>query len=307
MKESKGLVFDIKRFALHDGQGLRTTIFLKGCPLKCQWCHNPEGINQKRQLLYFKEKCIHCRRCEQSSSREEIVYENDRPYFHKGSNYDKVIQYCPSNALQYDSQEYSVDELLKEIEKDQIFYKYEGGVTFSGGEPFIQYDYLFECLKELSSKDIPTVIETSLYTTRENIESVLPYIQTLYVDLKLFDEKEHLMYTGVSSKRIKENIKFVLESEYRDKVIIRTPLIPHITATHKNIANIAKFISHIYKDVSYELLNYNVLASSKYDLLDQDYMLEKSLKMFQIHEMNNFYDRLKENGVHNIISEEEKV
>ena len=116
MKISKALVFDIKRFAIHDGSGLRTTVFFKGCPLRCLWCQNPEGLNTQRQVIYFKNKCIHCRCCQQF--KEQINYQNDRPYFQNHQDFDQVIKTCPSSAIQYDSQEYTLDKLMNKIKED---------------------------------------------------------------------------------------------------------------------------------------------------------------------------------------------
>ena len=163
MKASKALVFDIKRFAVHDGHGLRTTVFFKGCPLRCRWCQNPEGLETTRQVLYFKTKCIHCRYCQQFN--EHIDY-RDRPYFKENQNdFTDVIKACPSGAIQYDSKEYDLDDLLSKIKEDEVFYKHGGGVTFSGGEPFMQGNFLIEILKRCKEEKIHTAIETSFYTS----------------------------------------------------------------------------------------------------------------------------------------------
>ena len=152
MKISKALVFDIKRFAIHDGSGLRTTIFFKGCPLRCLWCQNPEGLNTQRQVIYFKNKCIHCRCCQQF--KEQINYQNDRPYFQNHQDFDQVIKTCPSGAIQYDSQEYTLDKLMNKIKEDEVFFQHGGGVTFSGGEPFMQGEFLIEILKRCQKEKI---------------------------------------------------------------------------------------------------------------------------------------------------------
>lgn len=187
MKASKALVFDIKRFAVHDGHGLRTTVFFKGCPLRCRWCQNPEGLETTRQVLYFKTKCIHCRCCQRFN--EQIEY-HDRPYFKENQNdFTDVIKACPSGAIQYDSKEYDLDALLSKIKEDEVFYKHGGGVTFSGGEPFMQGDFLIEILKRCKEEKIHTAIETSFYTSLELIKKALPYLDLIYIDLKLFDEK----------------------------------------------------------------------------------------------------------------------
>ena len=259
MKIFKALVFDVKRFAVHDGQGLRTTVFFKGCPLRCKWCQNPEGLSIQRRPIYFKNSCIHCRRCERFSKEHQMKYENNRPYFNLKyeGDFDNLIKVCPSSAIRYDSEEYDIDKLIEKIKEDQIFFRDDGGVTFSGGEPLMQGEFLTTILKKCKEEGINTAIETTLYASLDLIKDILPYLDLIYVDLKVFDENKHREFTGVSSKIIKEHIRYILESEHKDKVIIRTPLIPSMTATDDNIINIANFLVNIYPEVKYELLNYN--------------------------------------------------
>ena len=262
MKISKALVFDIKRFAIHDGSGLRTTVFFKGCPLRCLWCQNPEGLNTQRQVIYFKNKCIHCRCCQQF--KEQINYQNDRPYFQNHQDFDQVIKTCPSGAMQ--------------------------------GE------FLIKILKRCQKEKIHTAIETSFYTSLELIKKALPYLDLVYIDLKIFDEQKHQACTNVSSQLIKENIRYVLQSEYKDKVIIRTPLIPTMSATDENIHQIVKFLIQINPEVKYEMLNYNPLASAKYELVNLKYGLE-SYQMFTKQQMQHFYDVALQAGIKNLIKE----
>lgn len=305
MKTSKALVFDIKRFALHDGHGLRTTVFFKGCPLRCKWCQNPEGLSDQKRPIYFKNSCIHCKRCEQFSKENQMEYKNERPYFnleYKG-DFDNLIKACPANAIRYDSEIYDVQTLIEKIKEDQVFFRDEGGVTFSGGEPLMQGDFLYEILKACKEEKNHTAIETTMYGSFELIKKILAYLDLIYIDLKVFDEKKHEEYTNVSSDIIKKHIKYILESEYREKVIIRTPLIPTMTATDQNIKNIANFLFQIYPDVKYELLNYNPLASAKYELVDLEYKIDKQLKMFNKKEMNHFYQVVYETGLKNLIIE----
>lgn len=305
MKTSKALVFDIKRFAVHDGQGLRTTVFFKGCPLKCKWCQNPEGLSPKRRPIYFKNSCIHCRRCEQFSKENQMTYKNDRPYFNLNyfDNFDNLVKACPAAAIRYDSEEYGIEGLLEKIKEDQVFFRHDGGVTFSGGEPLMQSEFLVEILKRCKAENIHTAIETTLYAALDLIKKVLPYLDLIYVDLKVFDENKHKELTNVSSKMIKEHIQYVLESEHKDKVIIRTPLIPSMTATDDNITNISNFLVNIYPEVKYELLNYNPLASSKYELVDLEYEVGKQYKMFNKKQMQHFYDIVYTTGLKNLIIE----
>lgn len=305
MKTSKALVFDIKRFAVHDGNGLRTTVFFKGCPLRCKWCQNPEGLSSKRRPIYFAKSCIHCRRCEQYAKENQMIYQNNRPYFnleYKG-NFDNLVKICPSAAIRYDSEEYDIGKLMEKIKEDQVFFRHDGGVTFSGGEPLMQGEFLVEILKKCKEERIHTAIETTMYASFDLIQRVLPYLDLIYIDLKVFDEDEHQKLTGVSSKIIKEHIQYILESEYKDKVIIRTPLIPSMTATDDNIINIANFLVSIYPKVKYELLNYNPLASSKYELVDLEYGVDKQYKMFNKEQMQYFYHIVYATGLKNLIIE----
>lgn len=302
---SKALVFDIKRFAVHDGTGLRTTIFFKGCPLKCKWCQNPEGLSPKRQLLYFKNDCIHCQRCLKFSKPGQMKYLNQRPYFNYEylGSFDNLIDACPSGAIRYDSIEYDVETLIEKIKDDQVFYRDDGGVTFSGGEPLLHGKFLLEVLKRCKDEKIHTAMETTMYAPLDLIKRILPYLDLIYIDLKLFDENLHYQYTGVLPKQIKENITYILTSSYKNKVIIRTPLIPAITATDRNISQIASFLVNIYPEVKYELLNYNPLAASKYELINEQYALDSNLKMFDNKQMEHFYQLISKNGLKNIIKE----
>ena len=299
MKISKALVFDIKRFAIHDESGLRTTVFFKGCPLRCLWCQNPEGLNTQRQVIYFKNKCIHCRCCQQF--KEQINYQNDRPYFQNHQDFDQVIKTCPSGAIQYDSQEYTLDKLMNKIKEDEVFFQHGGGVTFSGGEPFMQGEFLIKILKRCQKEKIHTAIETSLYTDLENVQKALPYLDQIYCDCKLYDENLHKQYTGVSNEKVLKNIAYLLQSNKKEHVIVRTPLIPTMTASFENISSISRFLVSCYGDVHYEILNYNPLAQSKYAYLDMEYCFKENPKMYSSEKMQEFYDCAKQNGIKNLV------
>lgn len=305
MKISKALVFDIKRFAVHDGYGLRTTVFFKGCPLRCKWCQNPEGLSSQRRPIYFENSCIHCQRCLEFSKKNQIKYENNRPYFnlqYEGT-FDNLVKACPGNAIRYDSEAYDIKQLMEKIKEDRAFFRDDGGVTFSGGEPLMQGEFLYEILKACQEEKIHTAIETTMYGSLELIKKILPYLDLIYIDLKVFDEKRHMELTNVSSKMIKQHIEYILESEYRNKVIIRTPLIPTMTATDHNIKSIANFLVNIYPEVKYELLNYNPLAFAKYELVDLEYEVDKQLKMFDKEQMEHFHQLVYQTGLKNLIIE----
>lgn len=301
----KGKIFDIKRFAVHDGKGIRTTVFLKGCSMKCVWCQNPEGISMENTPIYFKSRCIKCRICEKFINGNGAVFENNNLEGEKISaeNIKQIIENCPVEAVQKSLKEMTIEEVVNEILKDKIFFKNGGGATFSGGEPLLQKDFLIEILKKLKEENINTAVETALNVKTEILREILPYIDFVYADLKIFDEEKHKKYTGVSNELIKKNIKFLLESTKKENVVIRTPMIPEFTAYEKNIKEISRYISEIYPDVKYEILNYNPLAESKYEMTGKKYCFEKNPSLYTEKEMKKFRNIAEKNGIKKIIIE----
>lgn len=299
MKHSKALVFDIKRFAVHDGKGIRTTIFLKGCPLRCRWCQNPEGLDVRRGVMFIASKCIHCQICHQTCP-EKIRWENNRPYFHPYDDIDTAVEACPSTALSYDCKEYDTKTLVQRIMQDKVFFDHGGGVTFSGGEPFLQFDALIDLLMECHKEGIHTAVESSLYTDQKWLIQALPYLDQIFCDLKIFDETKHIWATGISNRSILENIRFLLQTDKKDIVTVRTPLIPNYTAYDDNIASIASFLSSFYPDVQYELLNYNPLAPAKYPFTQFTYGVKEETKPLTPPQMQHFKDLAKQNGLRHV-------
>lgn len=301
-----GKIFDVRRFSTHDGDGIRTTIFFKGCPLKCIWCQNPEGIYPQEQLIYFKNKCINCGLCVKNCSNESVIQKDKKIEIVQEKCTEEqnkvVIDVCPTGALAINSKSYTLDEIVEMALKDKAFFKYGGGVTLSGGEPFFQKEFIIGLLKKLKEAEINTAIETSLFAEGEYILEALPYLDIIFADFKIFDNEKHKAVTGASNELIKGNLKLILESDKRDNVIIRTPLIPRFTATKKNISDICKYISDIYPNVRYELLNYNPLAKAKYNLVDNlDYCFEENPKMYNDEQMEEFYVIAYSAGVRNLI------
>ena len=283
-----GLVFDVRRFSTHDGAGIRTTIFLKGCPLRCKWCQNPEGLSLEPQFIYLENQCIHCGTCTKVCKNNAITLTDNKLHINKlaTNNWKAPIEACPAACLTMDCKPYTVEELVKLALKDEAFFKHGGGVTLSGGEPLFQKDFSIALLKALKEAGIHTAIETSLYADQSIVKEALLYLDSIYSDLKIFDRDKHKEFTGVYNDKIKENIRFILESDKRDQVILRTPLIPSMTATKENVYEIAKFISDIYPEVKYELLNYNPLAKAKYKLVGKEFCFEENPKMYTGDEMN---------------------
>ena len=301
----KGYVFDFKRFSTHDGHGIRTTIFLKGCTLNCVWCQNPEGISIRQRPLYFPNKCIHCNTCvhlsENGGVREidgEIKLDVSRQ-----EDWHQIIEQCPSAALTMDSREMTVEEVVDEACKDAPFFKYGGGVTLSGGEPLFQHEFAIGILKGLKERGVTTTIETASHISTEIYRKAMKYIDYVFADLKIIDSGLHKKYTGVDNTLIRKNLEWLLGSEKAEHVTIRTPLIPDMTANEQNIAGIARFISDLYPEVKYEILNYNPLASAKYDMVDKKYCFEENPPLYSDEQMRKFGEIATENGVKNLILE----
>ena len=301
----KGRIFDIRRFSTHDGDGIRTTVFLKGCPLACAWCQNPEGISIKKRPLHFENRCIHCGTCVAKCKNGGVEQKGGNIQLHieKEEDWERLIDWCPAGALEMDSRECDVEEIMQEIRKDLVFYRHGGGITLSGGEPLFQWEFALEILKQCKKEGIHTAIETSLYTDGEVLKKILPYLDHIFADFKIADEKKHQKYIGVSNKRIKENLKLLLGSEKKEHVVIRTPMIPGITAVKENIQDISAYISSIYPEVSYEILNYNPLAEAKYHLIDREYCFEENPKLYTKEEMGEFESWARLGGTKNVIIE----
>lgn len=244
----KGVIFDIKEMTVHDGSGVRLTVFLKGCPLRCEWCHNPEGLNMSPELMYKKKKCVKCNQCLQKCEHEEC-----KPF-------GRCIKVCPVNALYVCGKEYASEELAKIINgHKRIFDLTGGGVTFSGGEPLMQWKFLKEVISLIPG--IHTAIETSGYASKEIFADAVETLDEIIMDVKLFDEEKHIKYTGVSNKLIKENFLYLKNSG--KPFIIRTPLIEGKTDGEENLSLIKEFIG----DARWETLPENKLAKAKYDML----------------------------------------
>lgn len=303
MPEHMADIFDVERFATHDGNGIRTTVFFKGCPLRCAWCHNPEGIKRKRQVLYMETKCIHCGSCVRASVSGGVHSGADHRICvqrEADENWDRLVEQCPAGALVWDSRQYSMEELLQLVLRDEAFFRHGGGVTVSGGEPLLQADFIREFLQRLQKMGIHTAMESSLQAAPAELQKVLPYLDQIYADCKLFDCALHRHWTKQDNEQIKENIRWLLQPRFREKVVIRTPLIPEITATRENIASIAGFLQSCWQGTRYELLNYNPLAAAKYPLLGTDYCLDKNLPRYTLAELEQLAGFAKRAGLQQV-------
>ncbi len=273
---SEGIIFDIKRYAIHDGPGIRTTVFMKGCPLRCIWCHNPESQLMNFEIMYIEYKCIHCHTCVMVCP-EKVIYFDDEEHQHfdreKCTYCGLCTDNCPTGALEFVGRKISVEELIREIEKDiTLFDSSGGGVTFSGGEPLMQPRFLKESLKKLKEMYVHTALDTSGYAPREVIRSIMDYVDIFLYDIKLYDDREHIEYTGVSNVIIKENLKFLVKSGRAKDIILRFPVIPTITDSDKNIDGWISFIGDLKGIREIDLLPYHDV-SEKFKRLGKEYKM----------------------------------
>ena len=242
----KGLIFDIKRFAIHDGPGIRTTVFFKGCPLRCVWCHNPEGIAQETELMSFPSRCAAgCRACIMAAPKGAISKADGRLLIdrtiHDAGSMARAAGACLYDALRPVGRSVSVEDLVAEIEKDRIFYETSGGgVTFSGGEPLFQPKFLSSLAGELRALGLRTVLDTSGFAPWNVLERVAGKVDLVLYDLKLMDDAGHRIYTGVSNRIILENLRRLSDSGR--KIRVRIPLVPGVNDDAANIRRTAEFL-----------------------------------------------------------------
>jgi len=279
----KGVVFDIQRFAVYDGPGIRTLVFLKGCPLRCWWCQNPEGLSIKPTLVYLAYKCIRCKTCISVCPNKALYFDEERNAVRVKRDMCRLCgtctNYCPTTAIRFIGREMSVGEVMAEILKDVPFYDASGGgVTFSGGEPLMQPEFLAELLKACKSRGIHTAIETSGYAPFPVFKGVLELVDLLLYDVKLVDEAEHVKYTGVSNKPILLNLHYA--NSAGKPVIIRIPVIPTITDTDRNVEGVVKLLESLNLDkvLRVDLLPYHDVRE-KYERLDMEYKMPPGLRV----------------------------
>ena len=272
----KAKVFEIKRFAVHDGDGIRTTVFFKGCPLECAWCHNPEGINFKPQLGYYADKCLSCGECisvcpagAHKICEGKHVFERD-----KCVACGKCSEVCLGRSLIFYGRELDMDELLKILLEDKEFYDNSGGgVTLSGGECLCQADFCVELLKRLKNNGISTAVDTCGFVSREQIDKVMSYTDVFLYDIKAYDEDVHIKCTGQPNKIVLENLRYIDGCGKRTE--IRIPFVPGFNSDQ--IEKIASFICGLEHIIKVRVLPYHNYAGSKYKSLGFENTLPENL------------------------------
>ncbi|MHA1490666.1 MAG: glycyl-radical enzyme activating protein [Promethearchaeota archaeon] len=272
----KGLVFNIQRFVLHDGPGIRTTVFLKGCPLRCVWCHNPEGLEAYPELIYRDSQCISSKKC------ILVCPENAITSIDTGINIDRrrciacgdcAIE-CKSNALEICGEYMTTEDIMSEVLADIEFYKQSGGgLTVSGGEPLMQLEFLINLLKEAKMANLHTCLDTTGYCDSEKLEEVLKHVDTLLYDIKSLNEEMHEKLTGISNVLIIKNLKMCLDKAV--DIIVRIPIIPgyNFLQVKEELTEHVKWLTEIGVK-KFEVIPYHGFGEQKYKILGKKYDLK---------------------------------
>ena len=273
---SSATVFEIKRFAVHDGDGIRTTVFFKGCPLKCVWCHNPEGISPKTELAYYSHKCTACGACSDACEQgchsvENGVHTFDRS---KCTACGKCENTCVSCALKLYGKEMTARELFEILVEDKMFYdRSGGGVTLSGGECLMHADFCAELLKMLKDDGISTAVDTSGFVNEKAIDTVFPFTDIFLYDIKSFDSNTHKKATGCPNERVLENLRYI--NDKGGKVEVRIPYVPEYNSGE--MKKIAAFLSELECITKVRILSYHNYEASKYSALGMENTLPEIL------------------------------
>lgn len=281
----RGMITEIQRFSLNDGPGIRTTVFFKGCDMKCSWCHNPETLEMKPQLMFYSQKCIGCGHC--FTECKTGAHYIDDSGAHKidrllCNSCGKCAEACYAQALVMCGKEMSVDEVMFEIEQDKPYYENSGGgVTLSGGEVLMQKEFAEEIADACHQKGIKIAVESNISLPFEEIEPLFSKMDFIMCDLKIFDEDRHRKYIGIGNSQILKNIKAI--DGLGIPMIVRTPLIPGATDSVDNIREITKYLSGIKNLTRYEMLNFNPLGASKYDGLNYENAFKGKLPLDKTH------------------------
>ena len=252
-KKLTGIIFDIQRFSIHDGPGIRSAVFMKGCPLSCKWCHNPEGLSSQLQIMYAAEKCIHCGKC--AFCRE-------------------CVSVCPSEALTVCGKEYTPQGLYKTLVREKIFWSGGGGVTFSGGEPLAQSEFVGKTAEILKNDGISVVIDTSGFAAWEKLEPLIGLADCFLYDIKHTDKNKHKLFCGASNEKILDNLRRLSESGA--EIVIRIPVIGGFNDDDISLGDMRKFIESLPRRHKIDIIPYHLLGRNKYELIGLEYRSDDS-------------------------------
>lgn len=267
-------ITNIQKFSVHDGDGIRTTVFFKGCPLKCEWCHNPETQRFEKEMQVDREKCTGCGTCQAVCPSGALHIEDGQPVLDTGACVlcGKCVNFCPAGVREIVGQEYSVKELTRELMKDQMFYEESGGgVTFSGGEVMaMDMEFILAAARELKKQDVTLTIDTCGYVPYERFQELLPYVDTFLYDVKVMDPELHKKYIGTDNRLILENLVRLARDGAR--IYIRIPTVKEVNGNAGNMRETIAFLQeHDIHPAQINLLPYHDTGSGKYRKLDMEY------------------------------------
>lgn len=295
----EGLVFDIQRFSIHDGPGIRTIVFLKGCPLSCRWCSNPESQSVKPVIMYQEMNCIHCNKCI-TACKKGAISVNNKGFIDRDicTACGECVNVCPTGALVLKGKKMTVEQVIKELKKDAINYRRSGGgITLSGGEPLMQSEFSRELLKASKAQGWHTAIETTCHANSEIIEDVFKYIDLALMDIKNIDSDMHKKYTGVSNELILKNVKTVSKLT---QMVVRVPVIPEFNSSEQSILDICKYVKTLNNIDTVHLLPYHTYGENKYALLGREYPM-KETRMLKSEEIDNLKRIVESQGIKCVI------
>lgn len=277
--DEKLLIFNIQKYSLHDGSGIRTVVFLKGCPLRCRWCCNPESQNAYREIIYRRSHCIgkeKCGMCMDAGPVNAVSFDEDGRAVLDFSKCMRDVEWtkiCPTQALKVEGREISIDEILQIVEQDAVFYRRgNGGLTVSGGEPFLQ-SAVVALLKKAKEHRINTAVETCGYADRERLLAAANYLDAIYFDIKSVDDGKHEEYTGVSGVKIRQNLTDLYQAFPGKKIIVRTPVIPGFNDSEEELNQIRRFLDG-FPGIEWERLPYHRYGVGKYEMLGRAYLMD---------------------------------
>ncbi len=272
----KGTVFNIQKFSINDGPGIRTTVFFKGCPLHCIWCHNPESKSAKTEMFFDAEKCTLCHRCEKACPKKLHTFDGEAHSYDRQSCIacGLCADSCYTGALETVGKEMSADEIIAEVLKDKVFYETSGGgVTLSGGEPMLQFEFTYELLKLAKENGLHTCMETCGFAKPEQYAAISPLVDIFLYDYKESDPDRHKEFTGVSNELILENLKML--DNLGAKTVLRCPIIPELNDRDEHFAAIAALANSLENVMEINVEPYHPLGKSKSALLGKKYALPK--------------------------------
>lgn len=270
-----GTIFNIQKFCVNDGPGIRTTVFLKGCPLRCIWCHNPESKKTAPEMFYNAQKCVKCGRCAKACDKVCHEFSDDVHLYdrEKCAVCGKCAEVCPTEALETAGYEISVEDALRDVLKDKVFYDNSGGgMTVSGGEPMLQFDFTLSLMKAAKEAGLHTCMETCGYAPEERYREIAPYVDIFLFDYKITDPEKHRECTGVTNELILSNLRMLDGAGSR--IILRCPIIPTVNDTEEHLSAIANLANSLSNVLEINIEPYHPLGSGKSEMLGKEYALQ---------------------------------